>query len=128
MYSSYQNIYPDWEQPKYSDLSTDFRGRIPRNRFGKFRAALASLQENYSKLVPRWQGVVLTALAFRDAERARANGAPHPIIPWVNIKFSNYVDDKGVKTATRGSADYREWEEIGMPVAGEYIDLERSAK
>jgi hypothetical protein len=128
VYSSYQNIYPDWEQPKYSDLSTDFRGRIPRNRFGKFRAALASLQENYSKLVPRWQGVVLTALAFRDAERARANGAPHPIIPWVNIKFSNYVDDKGVKTATRGSADYREWEEIGMPVAGEYIDLERSAK
>ncbi len=129
MYSlSFQNIYPDWEQPKYSDLSTDFRGKIPRNRFGKFRAALASLQENYSKLVPRWQGVVLTALAFRDAERARADGAPLPIIPWVNIKFSNYVDDKGKKTATQGSADYREWEEIGMPVAGEYIDLERSAK
>lgn len=120
------NIYPDWEQPKYGDLSKDFRGRIPRNRFGKLRAALASLEENYSKLVPRWQGVVLTAKAFRDAERARADGAR--IIPWVNIKFSNFVDENGHKSATRGSVAYREWEEIGMPVAGEYIDLKQSAK
>lgn len=78
--------------------------------------------------MPRWQGVVLTALAFREAERARADGAPLPITPWVNIKFSNYVDSNGKKTRTQGSVDYQEWEEIGMPVAGEYIDLNHSAK
>ena len=132
--SSLQNIYPDWEQPTYRDISTGelssdfrFRGKIPESKFSKHRAALATLEKNYSKLVPRWQGVVLTALAMKDAERARASGI-RGIRPWVNIKFSNYVDDKGMKVATQGSVDYREWEEIGMPVAGEYIDLNRSAK
>ena len=122
------NIYPDWEQPKYADLETDFRGRTPKNRFGRFRAALDSLEKNYSKLVPRWQGVVLTAKAFREVERAKVNGAPTSRIPWCNIKFSNYVDDKGEKRGTLGSDAYKEWEEIGMPVAGEYIDLAQSAK
>ncbi len=131
---SLQNIYPDWEQPTYRDISTGglssdfrFRGKIPQSKFSKHRAALATLEKNYSKLVPRWQGVVLTALAMKDVERARASGI-RGTQPWVNIKFSNYVDDKGMKVATQGSVDYREWEEIGMPVAGEYIDLNRSAK
>ena len=87
---------------------------------------MTTLEKNYSKLVPRWQGVVLTALAKRDAERALANGKD--AIPWVDIKFSNYVNDQGLKVETQGSVDYREWEQIGMPVAGEYMDLNSAAK
>ena len=70
------------------------------------------MRANYDNLVPRWQGVVLTAEAKIEA------GGKRGMLPWANIKFSSYID-KGEKTPTLGAYEYNQWMDNDFPVAGQ---------
>jgi len=85
-------------------------------------AAVVSMREQYSQLLPRWQAVVLTAEAEVQAQ-ARTHSLLHPFDhgdtpPWANMKFAG--------KHTKG-ADYKEWEALGF-VTGEPMDLPALAK
>lgn len=45
-----------------------------------------------------------------------------------NTTRSHFVSQKGVKTPTKGSAEYRMWERMNFPAAGDNMDLEALAK
>ena len=49
------------------------------------------------------------------------------MLPWANIKFSQYINKEGVKAKTVGSREYRKWEKIGFPAVGEGMGLEELA-
>ena len=66
-------------------------------------AATAMLKENFSNLLPRWKGAVLTAESEIEARNTNT-------LPKVNIKFP------------RGSVKDRQWEESGWPGIGERMD------
>ena len=65
--------------------------------------AVNTMKELYNGLIPRWQGVVLTADAELEAEKKMK-------LPWVNIKFSSGNAEK-----LAGFVKY------GIPAQGESI-------
>ncbi|KAL7551518.1 hypothetical protein ACHAWF_014704, partial [Thalassiosira exigua] len=80
--------------------------------------AVDALHEKYDALLPRWKGVALSARAELDARaaagEAAAAGEPPPL-PWLDVKFSSYLQ-KG-KSSTLGSRKYASWESAGIGVA-----------
>jgi hypothetical protein len=69
------------------------------------------LRSQYSYLIPRWKGVVLTA----DSEaEARESGE----MPLMNIKFAGFMHE-GKLTPTLGSYEYERWNDVDIPAAGE---------
>lgn len=96
-----------------------------------------ALKQDYSNLVPRWKGVVYTAeaqlLLQRDIEeqargQTEAMALQQQMLPWANIKFSQFIGKAGVKAPTLGSEEYAQWESIGFPAVGEAMDLEQLAR
>jgi len=81
---------------KYVQLQTD--PDVDQNE-----ATTALLKQDFSKLLPRWKGVVLTAESELEARRTNT-------LPKVNIKFPS------------SSIKEREWEQIGFPGIGERMD------
>ena len=77
------------------------------------------LKNNHDNLVPRWKGVIHTAESEAEAEAVRStNGSP--TLPKINIKFT-HVAEGGMHSAI-GAVEYAQFEEIGFPVAGEYMN------
>ena len=112
------NLQNNLDMPDYEDY---IEGNIEPNTADPLAAAIAILRENYSQLVPRWQGVVLTAEAEQEARRTNNNS-----LPKVNIKFSR-ARGKG-KPAAIGNPKYKQWEDIGFPLAGHGMPPEEMAK
>ena len=111
-----------WDQlkPQLVWRGTDFRflsiqGALERPTFEKYvngqtdpnadqtEATTALLKQNFSKLLPRWKGVVLTAESEIEARRTNT-------MPKVNIKFP------------RGAVKDMGWEQNGFPAVGERMD------
>ncbi|KAL7448701.1 hypothetical protein ACHAWC_000846, partial [Mediolabrus comicus] len=112
MYLAFQNKL---ERPTYEKY---IEGRTNPNANQK-KAATSILRENFAKLVPRWKTVVYTAES--EIEAARSN-----TLPKVNCKFSSLP--YGGKHTAIGAPEYRKWEEIGFPVAGEGMDEDQLSK
>lgn len=85
-------------------------------------AAVKAMREQFDDLLPRWKAVVLTGEAEVDAAAAFGLDDASSVMPWANMKFSNFVED-GSKTSTEGSDPYKDWESIGFPATGEYLHL-----
>jgi len=112
------NLQNNLDQPDYEDY---IEGNIEPNTADPLADAIAIMRDNYSRLVPRWQGVVLTAEAEQEARRTNNNS-----LPKVNIKFSS-ARGKG-KPAAVGNPKYKQWEDIGFPLAGHGMPPEEMAK
>jgi len=112
MYLSFQN---NLERPTYEKY---IEGRTNPNANQK-KAATSILRENFATLVPRWKTVVYTAES--EIEAARSN-----TLPQVNCKFSSVP--YGGKHTSIGAPEYKKWEEIGFPVAGEGMDEDQLSK
>lgn len=112
MYLAFQN---NLERPTYERY---IEGRTNPNANQK-KAATTILRENFAKLVPRWKTVVYTAES--EIEAARSN-----TLPQVNCKFSSVP--YGGKHAAIGAPEYKKWEEIDFPVAGEGMDEDQLSK
>jgi hypothetical protein len=110
------NLQNSLDQPDYEDY---IEGNIEPNTSDPLADAIAILREHYSQLVPRWQGVVLTAEAEQEALRTNS-------LPKVNIKFSS-AKGKGKPVAV-GNPKYKKWEDIGFPLAGHGMPPEEMAK
>mmetsp|Transcript_11620 Transcript_11620/g.17535 ORF Transcript_11620/g.17535 Transcript_11620/m.17535 type:complete len:573 (-) Transcript_11620:1010-2728(-) len=110
------NLFNSGEQPDYEDYIED---NIDLNAANPLADAIAVMRENYSMLVPRWQGVVLTAEAEQEALQTNS-------LPKVNIKFSS-AKGKG-KPAAIGNPKYKQWEDIGFPLAGHGMPPEEMSK
>lgn len=137
----FQFVHPTMKRPSQSDSSSSTKIRPdsddedntlqgpPSDRMSRKEDALAALKEDFDNLVPRWKGVVHTAEAERDLE-ARGKNAKSlgPILPWANIKFSQFIGDEGIKAKTVGSREYSKWEKIGFPAVGENMSLEELAE
>lgn len=118
-----------------SRISTTLKNP-PTSRMSRKEDALAALKEDFDNLVPRWKGVVHTAEAELELQRhidERARGInearrmKEQILPWANIKFSQFIGKEGVKAKTLGSREYRKWERIDFPAVGENMSLEELA-
>ena len=96
LFLSIQNGYKRPKVEKYVQLQTD--PDVDQNE-----ATTALLKQDFSKLLPRWKGVVLTAESELEARRTNT-------LPKVNIKFPS------------SSLKEREWEQIGFPGIGERMD------
>ena len=83
-------------------------------------SAVDALKLNYFQYLPRWQGVVWTAEAERDAAAAAAveNDSGRRRLPWANIKFS--------PTPSRSLTD--KLKELGINCAGEHMSVETMAR
>ena len=77
------------------------------------KVATTLLRQNIHKLIPRWKGVVYTAEAEIEATRTKTR-------PKFNMKFSHVAE--GGKHRAIGAEEFKKWEEIGFPVAGEHMD------
>ena len=110
------NLQNNLDQPEYEDY---IEGNIDPNSANPLVDAIAIMRQKYSQLVPRWQGVVLTAEAEQEALRTNS-------LPKVNIKFSS-ARGKG-KPAAVGNPKYSKWEEIGFPLAGNGMPPEEMSK
>lgn len=113
---SFLDLQNSLVQPEYKDF---IEGKIDPNGANPLADAIAVLRENYSLLVPRWQGVVLTAEAEQEALQTNS-------LPKVNIKFSS-ARGKG-KPAAVGNPKYKEWQDIGFPMAGQGMPPEEMSK
>lgn len=82
-------------------------------------AATQILRRNFDKLIPRWKGVVYTAESEIEARRTKT-------LPKINIKFAK-VAEGGAHPAI-GAKEYKKWDEIGFPVAGESMDEAQLSK
>lgn len=81
-------------------------------------AMARSMREAYPNLYPRWQGVILTAEAEREAEEEwQAKGGDKPL-PWANIKFT------GPSGAAKRPQEYDKFEEYGISAIGGRLGLE----
>jgi len=82
-----------------------------------------AFQEEYSTLLSRWRGVLLTLESFADRKRKwRKETKGTGTIPWCNIRFNRYEQEAGY---------YKQWEQlkkIGMPVIGDRVDQEGLSK
>ena len=110
----------DWDIASQIDLSDKSDKKI---------SATKAMREIYDELIPRWKGVVWTAEAEREAEQMEGEN----VIPWCNIKFAGSMyngEDIGggqigaSKTATTEIPYYQQFEEYGIPAAGEGMSLE----
>ena len=123
-----------WDQltPQLVWRGTDFlflplQTRLVRPTFGEYavddpnidqyEAVTENLKQNFLNFLPRWKGVVLTAESELAARRTGT-------LPKVNIKFAA---TRGGGHAAIGADEYREWESIGFPVAGEKMSREELA-
>ena len=133
--SHYQMVYGkeygiEWDEliPQIVWRGTDFSYLSRHNSLRKIQfndevftskeAAVYSLmsEESYNTLLPRWKAAVLTA-------EAEVNTKSDDEIPWANMKFSSYIN-RGSKTRTQGSKQYKKWEDIDM-ATGEYLGSEQ---
>jgi len=79
----------------------------------KNKAATTILRENIHKWLPRWKGVVYTAESEIEATRTKT-------LPKINMKFADVAE--GGKHPAIGAKEYKKWEKIGFPVAGERMN------
>jgi len=134
--SHYQMVYGkeygiDWDDliPQVVWRGTDFSYLSRHNSLRKIQfndevftskeAAVVEYlmsEESYNTLLPRWKATVLTA-------EAEVNTKSDDEIPWANMKFSSYIN-RGSKTRTQGSKQYKKWEDIDM-ATGEYLGSEQ---
>ena len=99
--------------------------------------AIQGLSKSKAGLVPRWKGVLQTAEAeyqvqsyieTKGRNENEKRRMKEDMLPWCNIKFSHFVSSKGVKSKTRGSREYRNWERMDFPAVGESLGMEELAK
>ena len=76
------------------------------------KAATTILRQNIHKWIPRWKGVVYTAKSEIEATKTNT-------LPRINIKFADVAE--GGKHQAVGAKEYKKWEEIKFPVAGEHM-------
>ncbi|KAL7496598.1 hypothetical protein ACHAWT_009274 [Skeletonema menzelii] len=126
-----ENTLP-WDEltPQLVWRGTDFRflsfqNDLERPSFEKYvegkanpnanlnKSATTILRQNIQKLIPRWKGVVFTAEAEIEATRTKTPAK-------INIKFADVAE--GGKHPAIGAKEYKKWEEIGFPVAGEHMN------
>ena len=100
---------------KWKNLMSDVDTTATANE--KKARLIEILKKNYNNLVPRWKGVIYTAESELEAARTSTNS---PTLPKINIKFT-HVAEGGMHSAI-GSAEYAPFEQIGFPVAGEYMN------
>jgi hypothetical protein len=120
-----------WRGADFGFLSALYSKNYPEQtvRFGgkerdvKRIDAIHALNKMYDRLLPRWQGVTLTAEAELQAE---TNGGGK--LPWANIKVSSY-SEHGIegKQPTVGSGKYKDWESVGI-ATGEGMSLTELAR
>lgn len=123
---------PSLRQP---DFEKDLAGQINvSEKLHERTAATRAMRRVYHKLLPRWKGVVWTAEAEREAEatnkqirrrnRGRTQGLDEKtVLPWANIKFTS-VMSMGQRVPTSDIEYYRNFQEYGIRVSGESMDLE----
>jgi hypothetical protein len=130
-----QTLYPELGRPS---LDSHIAPHLPReSTIGLKKQAIQALESAKAGLVPRWKGVLHTAdaeLAVSELieQQGRTEGEKRrmkdSILPWCNIKFSHFVSAKGIKSATKGSQEYKMWERMDFPAAGESLGIDELAK
>ena len=112
----YLNLQNNLDQPTYEHY---IEPNLQPGTADPLAAVIAILREKYSQLVPRWQGVVLTAEAEQEGRQTNS-------LPKVNIKFSS-AKGKGKPLAV-GNPKYKKWEDVGFPLADYGMPPEEMAK
>lgn len=124
-------------RPEKDDKKPIIKAASSSSLLSKKEQALSDLQQDFDNLVPRWKGIIHTAQAELELEREieetargeiEARQLKQKMIPWANIKFSQFIGDQGVKAPTVGSKEYMQWESIGFPAVGESVSLEELAR
>lgn len=114
------NVAPG-QKPNYSRLRNRLHKAIPMWEKDDEGIPL-SFQEEYSTLLSRWRGVLLTLETFADLKRNWKEVKGTDTIPWCNIRFNPYEEEVGY---------YKQWEQlkkIGMPVIGDSVDQQELSK
>jgi len=111
-------------------VDTDIASRIDMSQdYNEVRiAAIKILQEHYDEFLPRWKGVVWTAVAELEAEEKERTKeeeietdhreeeqVEEEVLPFCNIKFVS---------STHGGSSSSQFDEIGIPIVGDYMPLE----
>jgi hypothetical protein len=129
-----QTLYPELGRPS---LDSHIAPHLDRGTTMDLKQqAIRALESAKKGLVPRWKGILHTADAELSVQQliekqGRTEGEKRRmkehLLPWCNIKFSHFVSDRGVKSETKGSAEYRMWERMDFPAAGESLGMEELA-
>jgi len=132
-FSYLHKMVPSLRPPNFDmDIASqiDLSGRIDKKT-----AATHAMRQVYDELIPRWKGVVWTAEAERESEmienernrknriKRRSQRQRKGALPWCNIKFAGAMS-MGKKTPTGEIEYYQQFEEYGIPAAGEGMSLE----
>ena len=88
--------------------------------------ATRAMRNIYNELLPRWQGVVLTAEAHREAEEKQEQEGEEEL-PWANIKFNRAWDGKA-KIDVKDSPLFQKLEEYGIPAGGQSMTIQEVAR
>ena len=116
---AYLPLYLNLRSPKFdSDVEPKIEGVKLKDVNS---TATRAMKEVYDELVPRWQGVVWTAEAEREAEKSPGS------LPWANLKFNagwNGTDKVDVKQ----DPYYVKLNDHGIPCIGESMALAEVAK
>lgn len=114
------NVAPG-QKPNYSGLRNRLHKAIPMwEKDDKY--VPSAFQEEYSTLLSRWRGVLLTLETFADLKRNWKEAKDSNTIPWCNIRFNPYEEEVGY---------YKQWEQlkkIGMPVIGDRVNQKELTK
>ena len=121
----YMATVPPGEKLKYNGglRRTIHDGTIPI--WEKNNDVSLSFQEEYSTLLARWRGVLLTVQAVQEWKRKypnwkeRNSGLP---VPWCNIRFNRYEEETG------HSKKWENLQKIGTPVVGDRIEQNELSK
>jgi len=128
-----QKMFPSLRRPNF-EMDVVLKTQSSSRWVDKKLAATAAMREVYSTLVPRWKGVVWTAEAEREAERAnkaltrkswlkKSDVYEQQVLPWCNIKFASAMY-MGSNTRVSELDYYKQFEEYGIPAAGEHMSIE----
>jgi hypothetical protein len=128
-----QKMFPSLRRPNF-ETDVVLKTQSSSRWVDKKIAATGAMREIYASLVPRWKGVVWTAEAERDAERAnkaltrkswlrKSDVYEQQVLPWCNIKFASAMN-MGTNTRSSELDYYKQFEEYGIPAAGEHMTLE----
>ena len=130
-----QTLYPELGRPSLDSHITPHQDRVSTMEMK--HQAIQGLSKSKAGLVPRWKGVLQTAEAeyqvqsyieTKGRNENEKRRMKEDMLPWCNIKFSHFVSSKGVKSKTRGSREYRNWERMDFPAVGESLGMEELAK
>ena len=130
-----QTLYPELGRPSLDSHIVPHLDRVSTIDLKK--QGIEALESAKAGLVPRWKGVLHTAEAELELQQLieKQGRSDHEkkrmlqeMLPWCNIKFSHFVNDKGVKSKAKGSKEYRMWERMDFPAAGESFGMDELAK